>query len=264
MYFIRYLLVVAIALLPLSLNAADFLTRVYTASDGKTLPYRLLVPEHYDSHIKYPVILFFHGSGERGVDNKAELSQGVPNFTTPADCAKFPCFVIVPQCPPNDKWADIPPDDFTGVLPPQPGQPMQLALKILDSVNAEFGTDTNRIYVMGLSLGGFGTWDCVTRFPERFAGAVPVCGGGYPTAITAANARVPVWAFLSSDDPAVPPLRSIHMIEAMIKMGGHPKLYVYGGLGHGSWGKAFSEPELLPWLFAQHLSPPPPPKPATP
>jgi predicted peptidase len=260
MSFLRNLILSFLVLFPMTLNADDFVARLYTSPDGKTLPYRLLIPANYDAHTKYPVILFFHGSGERGTDNKAQLGPGIPDFTKPEDRAKYPAFIIAPQCPPNQGWVDMPWSEQTGNRPAQPSEPMQLALKILDSVNAEFSTDKNRIYAMGLSMGGYATWDCVTRFPDRFAAGVPVCGGGDENSVTATVAQVPVWAFLSSDDPAVPPIRSIHMIEAMIKMGGHPRLYVYSGLGHGSWDKAFSEPELLPWLFAQHLTPPAPPK----
>jgi predicted peptidase len=238
----------------MTLHADDFTARIYTAPDGKTLPYRLLIPANYDAHTKYPVVLFFHGAGERGVDNALQLRYGAPNFATPEARAKYPCFIVAPQCPQNQQWVDMPWGALSGVRPPQPSGAMQLALKILDSVTAEFSTDKTRIYVAGLSMGGYATWDCVTRFPDRFAAGVPVCGGGDENTVTAAVAKVPVWTFHSSDDTVVPSIRSVHMIEAMMKAGGHPKFYLYTGLGHGSWGKAFSEPELLPWLFAQHLS----------
>jgi predicted peptidase len=261
MSLIGKLLVSCLVLLPLAMKADDFAARVFTDTDGRTMPYRLLVPAGYDSKTKYPVILFFHGAGERGVDNAAQIRVGLPTFTTPDDRAKFPAIIIAPQCPQNKQWVDMPWGDPTGVRPPQPSESMALALKILDAVEAEFSTDKARVYVMGLSMGGYATWDCVTRFPDRFAAGVPICGGGDENTVTAAVAKVPVWAFTSSDDSVVPPLRSVHMVEAMMKMGGAPRFYLFSGFGHGSWDKGFGEPELLPWLFSQHFAPPAPAKP---
>jgi len=252
MSLLKKLCFLALLLIPLAADAADFTARIFTDRDGKTLPYRLLIPANYDSATKYPVILFFHGAGERGIDNNAQLKHAISAITTPEDCVKYPAFIIAPQCPVKKQWVDMPWGALAGARPDQPSESMQLALKILDSVTAEFSTDKDRVYVMGLSMGGYATWDCITRFPDRFAAAVAVCGGGDENTVTAAVAAEPVWAFGSSDDKVVPPIRTLHMVEAMMKMGGHPRYYLYTGLGHDSWDKAFSEPELLPWLFGQH------------
>ncbi len=242
----------SLILLPIAGWADDFEARVYTDSDGKTLPYRLLVPANYDKTTKYPLILFFHGAGERGADNINQLKHGVKSLTSPDAQAKYPAIVVAPQCPLGKQWVDMPWGALSGVRPDQPSESMSLALKILDAVTAEFSIDPDRIYVAGLSMGGYATWDCVTRFPDRFAAAVAVCGGGDENTVTADVAKVPVWAFGSSDDRTVPPIRSLHMVEAMMEKGGKPRYYLYTGLGHNSWDKAFSEPELLPWLFSQH------------
>ena len=241
-------------LLPISMWADDFEARVYTDSDGKSLPYRLHIPVGYDSAKTYPLVLFFHGAGERGTDNLNQLKHGVKSLTSPDAQAKYPAFVIAPQCPVGKQWVDMPWGALSGVRPDQPSESMQLALKILDAVTAEFSIDKDRIYVAGLSMGGYAAWDCVTRFPDRFAAAVAVCGGGDENTVTPDVAKVPVWAFGSSDDHTVPPIRSLHMVEAMMEKGGKPRYYLYTGLGHFSWDKAFSEPELLPWLFSQHRS----------
>jgi predicted peptidase len=239
-----------------NLWAEDFLVKTYTSPDGKTLPYRLLIPENYDAKQKYPVVLFFHGAGERGNDNVAQLKYGPPLFDTLENRSKYPCFVIAPQCPADQKWVDMDWGAPTGIRPPQPSGPMQLALKCLDEITAAYSTDPARTYVMGLSMGGYATWDCVTRFPERFAAGIPICGGGDDSTVTAAVAKVPVWAFHSSDDPTVPVVRTRHMIEAMKKAGGNPHYNEYQGLGHFCWPKAYAEPNLLPWLFARRLGVP--------
>jgi predicted peptidase len=250
------LLLVLLLTFAQNLRADDFLTKTYTGPDGRTMPYRLLVPENYDAKKKYPVVLFFHGAGERGDNNVAQLYHGVMVFDTPENRGKFPCFVIAPQCPNRAQWVDMIWGAQSGIRPALPSASMQLALKCLDQVTAEYGTDPTRIYVAGLSMGGYAVWDCITRFPERFAAGVAVCGGGDEATVTNAVAQVPVWAFHSADDPIVPVVRTRHMIDAMKKAGGHPHYTEYQGLGHGSWDKAYSEPNLLPWLFSQRLGVP--------
>jgi predicted peptidase len=105
-------------------------------------------------------------------------------------------------------------------------------------------------------MGGYAVWDCLTRFPGKFAGAVAVCGGGDPATVTPAVAATPIWAFHSEDDPTVPFVRSVQMIDAMKAAGGQPRFTPYQGLKHNSWDRAYAEPELLPWLFAQRRGAP--------
>jgi predicted peptidase len=247
------------------IDPGDFVARVYTAPDGKTLPYRLLIPADYDKDkdTKYPVVFFLHGAGDRGTDNLLQLELVVRIFDKPENRVKYPCFVIVPQCPlvPWQQWNDMIWGAPSGVRSAEPSGPMKLALKILDGVMAEFNTDPDRLYVTGMSMGGYGTWDCITRFPERFAAAVPMCGGGDEKTVTPEVAKVPVWAFHAADDSAIPVTRSRHMIQAMIQAGGHPHYTQYDAklkLGHACWDKAYSEPDLLPWLFAQRRGQPDP------
>lgn len=224
----------------------DFVPRVH----GK-LPYRLLQPQNYDTSQKYPLVIFFHGAGERGTDNKKQLVHGTSLFLKPEVREKFPCFVFAPQCPENEQWVDMPWGGDSGTQPEKASAAMTTALEALAELVSQFSIDTNRLYVTGLSMGGYGTWDCITRFPGRFAAAAPVCGGGDEKTVTAAVAKTPVWAFHSEDDSVVKVIRTRKMVEAMRQAGGSPKYYEYVGLGHFSWGKAYGEPELLPWLFAQ-------------
>lgn len=235
-------------------RAGEYETR--TMTDGtQSLPYRLLVPPEYDKAKKYPIIIFFHGAGERGTDNAAQLSYAPRDVFKTDDFQKaHPSFILVPQCPPNDKWVEMDWSLMSGVRPTEPSPPMKLVLKALDAVEAEFNVDHDRVYAAGLSMGGFATWDCITRFPARFAAGVTCCGGGDENTVTPEVAQVPVWAFHSSDDNVVHVERTRNMIAAMKKAGGSPKYTEYTGLGHGSWGKAFSEPGLYDWLFAQSLA----------
>jgi lysophospholipase L1-like esterase/poly(3-hydroxybutyrate) depolymerase len=243
----------ATAVLPVRAQTEPYEARVFTNAAGATLPYRLHKPaEAQAGGTRLPLVLFLHGAGERGNNNQAQLIHGTGTFVTPQAMEKFPCFVIAPQCPNNQQWVNISWSTESGTRP-EISAPMQLALGALDSVIKEFPVDTNRIYVTGLSMGGYGTWDCVTRFPNRFAAGVPICGGGDEKTVTPEVAKVPVWAFHSSDDGVVKVIRTRNMIAAMKDKGGHPHYFEYFGLGHGSWGQAYSEPELLPWLFSQRL-----------
>ena len=135
-------------------------------------------------------------------------------------------------------------------MPEKPSVPMGLLLELLPKFRDEFAIDTDRIYVMGLSMGGYGTWDMIQRYPEMFAAAVPICGGGDATKAERI-ARMPVWAFHGNRDTVVPTSRSRDMIEAMRKAGGSPRYTESPGVGHGVWGVAFGDPELAKWLFAQ-------------
>lgn len=220
--------------------------RIYTGAAGKKLPYRLLKPDGYDPKQKYPLVLLLHGSGERGDDNEKQLVHGVPEFVREENRKAYPCFLAVPQCPKSQKWADWVP----GPRPAQPSEPSRLALELLDSLQKEFSIDTKRIYITGISMGGFGTWDLITRHPERFAAAVPICGGGDPAQM-AKVANMPIWAFHGGKDTAVKPASSRDLIEALKKAGGSPKYTEYPDVGHASWVPAYKDPELFQWLFAQ-------------
>ena len=236
---------------PLTDPAAAFEARSYTDAKGEALPYRLLKPENYDPKQKYPLVVFFHGAGERGTDNVAQLKHCVPTFIKPEVRAKYPCFVLVPQCPQNEKWVDMDWGGEKGTMPAAPSSSMRKALELIDALQKEFSIDAKRLYVSGISMGGYATWDVLCRKPGMFAAGVPICGGGDVSKV-APMAKVPVWAFHSEDDNAVKVVRTRTMIQAMKDAGGSPKYTEYTGLGHNSWTKAYSEPELLPWLFAQH------------
>lgn len=162
-----------------ALFGQSFEARVFTNSVGGTLPYRFLEPDTASGAAAvYPLVLFLHGAGERGDDNSAQLKHGTALYLEPANRAAFPCFVVAPQCPAEAQWASMPWNTLSGEQSGHPTAPMLSVLELVDELAGQYPVDRDRLYVTGLSMGGFGTWDLITRYPERFAAAVPICGGG--------------------------------------------------------------------------------------
>src|SRR5437773_3619696 len=146
---------------------------------GDTLRYRQLYPDA-DTFRKYPLVIFLHGSGERGNDNEAQLKWGVMNFASDQAMALHPSFVVAPQCPENLQWSNLDENESSRALrlKPSPSKPMSLLIDLIHELIKKYSIDTNRIYITGLSMGGYGTYDAIERYPHLFAAAVPVCGGG--------------------------------------------------------------------------------------
>ncbi|HUS03470.1 MAG TPA: prolyl oligopeptidase family serine peptidase [Chitinophagaceae bacterium] len=219
---------------------------------GDTLNYRQLFPDS-DTLRKYPLVVFLHGSGERGNDNEAQLKWGVMNFADDQTMIMHPAFVIAPQCPAKMSWSN-----FSGNrnsmemrLAPSPSKPMELLIALIHQLIKKFRIDSTRIYITGLSMGGFGTFDAIQRYPNLFAAAVPVCGGG-DVSKAASIAHIPIWIFHGAEDPAVNPLFSIDMTAALTKAGAHPGFTQYPEVGHFSWLGAYSDKLMLDWLFRQY------------
>ncbi len=224
-----------------------------------TLNYRLLLPDGFDPSTEYPFILFLHGAGERGDDNEKQLTHGSRIFLDPVVRQAFPAIVLFPQCPRDSYWANVKIDrsgpgpislDFSGDNPPT--QPMVMVQDLVDSMVAESFTDDKRIYVMGLSMGGMGTFEIVSRNPELFAAAIPICGGGNPDFAERYATTTPMWIFHGAVDAVVSPDNSMLMALAIQRAGGAPALTIFPYVNHNSWDYAFAHPEMLPWLFAQH------------
>jgi predicted peptidase len=219
---------------------------------GDTLNYRQLYPDA-DTLRKYPLVIFLHGSGERGNDNEAQLKWGVMNFATDQNMISHPAFVIAPQCPEKMNWSNFSRDktSLEMHLQPAPAKPMELLIGLIRQLVKTLPVDTNRIYITGLSMGGFGTYDAIERYPHLFAAAVPVCGGG-DTSKAASIAHLPVWIFHGAEDPAVSPAYSLNMLQALTKAGAHPGFTQYPEVGHFSWLGAYSDAMMIEWLFRQH------------
>jgi predicted peptidase len=231
-------------LLALQDDIDGFTARIYRSAAGETMPYRLFIPPGYDTRNPYPLVLWLHGSGGAGTDNIAQISEdqipGTHIWTEPRTQAQHPAFVLVPQNPGD--WVER-----SDKLSPK----MLLVLGMLDSVKSEFNIDVTRIYVAGQSDGGFGTWNLITQRPDLFAAAIPLCGGGEPRFASRVS-KMPLWVFHGQRDDVVRVTESRNMVAALRKAGGHPRYTEYARVGHDVWKRAFTESELVPWLFAQH------------
>jgi predicted peptidase len=218
---------------------------------GDTLNYRQLYPDS-DTLRKYPLVIFLHGSGERGKDNEAQLKWGVMNFATDQNMMLHPALVIAPQCPEQVSWSNFSREKNTTEmhLQPTPTRPMELLIGLIHQLIKTMPVDSNRIYITGLSMGGYGTYDAIERYPHLFAAAVPVCGGG-DASKAASIAHIPIWIVHGAEDPAVNPLYSLDMLQALTKAGAHPGFTQYPEVGHFSWLGAYSDPMIMEWMFRQ-------------
>jgi predicted peptidase len=227
-----------------------FEARTYESPNGGQLKYRLMMPENYDSKQKYPLVLFLHGAGERGDDNTVQLVHGMKDFASDENRAKYPCFVLAPQCPNGKKWAEVDWGADTHKTPAEASDPMRLTLEVIAGLEKQFSIDPKRLYVTGLSMGGYGTWDLISRKPNMFAAAIPICGGGDETE-AAKISKIPIWVFHGDKDGAVKVERSRRMVKAIEAEGGKPKYTEYAGVGHDSWSRTYADPNVFEWLFSQ-------------
>ncbi|MBC9797014.1 alpha/beta hydrolase-fold protein [Sinomicrobium weinanense] len=228
-------------------------------SENDTLLYRVLYPEDFSPNKKYPVILFLHGAGERGNDNEAQLVHGSKMFLQDSIRENFPAIVIFPQCPKEDYWANAKvrrnktPLTIKFRYGRKPTKPLSLVIQLMDSITAEPYVKQDQVYVLGLSMGGMGTFELLYRKPEMFAAAIPICGGGKPKSVKKYASRLPLWIFHGAKDNVVNPVFSVHMVERLLQEGGNPRFTLYENANHNSWDPAFAEPDLLPWLFSKTL-----------
>ena len=229
---------------------------VFTDPDtGLALPYRLFVPKGCSAGRPCGLLLFLHGAGERGSDNQTQLKNDALAWIRPAAQEGNPTIVVYPQCPRDMQWVDVPWDKDTYDLAKTPiSQPLVAVTKLLSSLRARHSVDSKRLFVTGLSMGGFGAWDVVARTPAMFAGAVALCGGGDPSRAEALH-DVPIWAFHGDQDQAVPVRASRKMIGALRKAGGKPRYTELAGRGHDVWTVAYRDAEVLHWLLSQRRSP---------
>lgn len=233
-----------------ALHAEDYEARTYESSDGHTLKYRIHIPEDLDPEERYPLILFLHGAGERGDDNMVQLTHGAFTILSYTQETDNPAIIVAPQCPAEMRWVNTRYDARSHTMPELPTLPMRLAMELLEEIVATQPVDDDRIYVTGLSMGGFAVWDILQRQPERFAAAIPICGGGDPT--YAERIRdVPTWVFHGTLDTTIVPQRSREMVDAIRRAGGRPSYTEYGDLGHDAWTRTYDSEMVLEWLFDQ-------------
>ncbi|NNF35119.1 MAG: prolyl oligopeptidase family serine peptidase [Saprospiraceae bacterium] len=222
-------------------------------STGNVVLYNLLKPLSVDDDQLYPLVLFLHGAGERGNDNKAQLVHIAPIFKSDSIREKYPSFVVFPQCPKDEFWAAM--EEIDGEWKPVSSGPVDPSLGrvmgVVDNMIDSYPIDTNRIYISGLSMGGFGTFDYLAREPKKFAAAIPICGGG-DTAFAKNYAHVPMKIFHGADDQVVSPQLSRDVHQALLQAGAKEVEYVeFPGVGHDAWTPAYQYEGLLDWMYSQ-------------
>lgn len=251
LYLVLFLLVATVLPL-LAQSSLPYEARYFVNSAGDSLPYRILFPEGYEEgRQNYPLLLFLHGAGERGQDNKAQLTHGARTIAD--STSRYPAIVVFPQCKKEGYWAEIErtAEGFSYILREYPNPNLHLVMGLLDELTATEMIDTNRLYLGGLSMGGFGTFELLARRPQTFAAAFPICGGGLPLVAPLYAPHVAMWIFHGAQDQVVPVAESRAVYEALKQAGATVKYTEYPEARHNSWDNAFAEPGLFNWLFSQ-------------
>lgn len=216
---------------------------------GERLPYRLHVPANLRPGASAPLVLLLHGAGERDGDNLIQLLHGAREIAAHAEERGEPVFILAPQAPRTASWGGFQPRFADAAVPHG-----RLALAAVDRVMRDYPIDATRVYITGLSMGGFGTFELVARRPDFFAAALPICGGGHPST-AAALARTPFWVFHGAQDEVIPVQRSRDMVAAIEAAGGSARYTEYPDLTHNSWDATYGNPEALDWMLAQRRAP---------
>lgn len=221
-----------------------------------TLRYRILYPENYKP-TPYPLVVFLHGAGERGNDNEHQLDLGASLFLKDSLRKQFPAIVIFPQCPFDSTWnrfttGQDTTDTYNRSLDTSAlTTPERLVKLLMDSLATNNIADKKRIYIGGLSLGGFGTYDLVIHYPGYFAAAFSICGQANLRLFTEKARNVPLWIFHGEVDNVIPVTPNRELYKSLKHHGAKNVKYTeYPGVYHNSWVNAFAEPNLLPWLFS--------------
>jgi predicted peptidase len=257
---------------PANYPKGGYTQHTFTGAQG-TLPYYLYVPQHYNPQQKYPMILILSGGSERSKpgnsaaqnewailrNNYVQVWSGDYNGAgNPEVQQHWPSIIVVPQISISQQWVNAPVHKGSYTQQAQPTTVLLLAKELLDALQHKYSIDANRIYITGISLGGYGTWDAIERWPAYFAAAVPVSGAGDP-AKAAELVNMPIWAFHGSKDNVVPVSGSRDMIAAIRAAGGSPRYTEIAGKSHEIWNEVYSLPGstippvgLYSWLFSQH------------
>ncbi|GIW34225.1 alpha/beta fold hydrolase [Meiothermus sp.] len=200
------------------------------------LPYALYVPPGKPPRGGWPLILFLHGSGERGQDGQKQVTAGLGPAIEENPKA-WPAVVLMPQCPKDEQWR---------------GEPLNRAYKLLGQVEAQHQTNPRRVYLTGLSMGGYGSWNLACEHPKRFAAVAPICGAADPFWVWQRLSKVPVWNFHGAADEVVPVSFSRALADALAKAGNtQARFSEYPTEKHHVWNRVYREPDFIHWLFAQ-------------
>lgn len=249
-----------IAAMPSPCAPGNFATQSYRDMQGGSMNYYLYVPCNYDPTRSYPLVLLLHGGGEIGssasspAQNRALLlSQPyVQVWRSRAVQDRWPGFIVVPQLVDGNRWVEVPASHGNYQLASQPTGALLLATEIVESLQGEYRSiDPLRLYITGISSGGYGVWEAIERWPHMFAAALPLSGTGDPSK-AAALANLPIWALRGAGDAYVSSTDARAMIRAIRQAGGHPRYTEFPNAGHDIWLQAYTSPDVLSWLFSQH------------
>lgn len=194
------------------------------------LNYLEYIPKVKTNSEKLPLLIFLHGMGERGSDLSKVKFHGPPSFLDEKD--DFPFICISPQCPDTLYWNE------------------DLLLPFYDEIINTYPVDKNRIYLTGLSMGGFGTWASIVAKPDLFAAAVPICGGGDPSKLESIKS-LPIWVFHGAKDNVISITRSEEMVNGLKALGSNVKFTIYPEATHNSWTETYNNPKVYEWLLSQ-------------
>lgn len=221
---------------------------IFVSKNSDSLPYQLLIPYIIDTTKSYPLILWLHGKGERGIDNEKQMTLIKKWLPDSLSKEKYQSFLLAPQCSEDRMWSNY--DKLAHAITFDTITPeIQISImELIEEVKSEYKIDNNRIYIMGISMGGFGVFDMITRYSNYFAAAIPICGGADPSKskeLTETN----IWAFHGEKDNIVS-IRHTKTLMEIIENEDH-KFTSYPSKGHDAWNLAFKEAHLLKWLFHQ-------------
>ena len=235
--------------IPLDQNSF-FERAVFSNANGETLNYQWMTPWKAQAGTKYPLVIFLHGSGERGMHNHEQMRNGVHAFCEKGVREQHPCYLLAPQCPPDERWGASS-KDWPNLWREEPTRAGRLVLELIDQMLEKHpDIDRSRIYITGLSMGGFGTFDLMMRRPELFAAGMPVCGGGDPAQAERIK-DIPIWAFHGALDDVVLPRNSRDMVAALKKQKASVRYTEYSTLYHDIWYQTYYNPVVTEWLFIQ-------------
>lgn len=251
------LFLIATAFLPINVMAVrppvneEYAREEFVSSENVKLPYRIMAPEDIKENTKYPLVVFLHGAGERGDDNEKQLLHGGSVFSNPVNAEKYPAFVVFPQCKEKFWTENINERMFMpGAPTPNLSKTEASVMELVNNIIANNPIDTQRIYIVGISMGGVAAYDLACRYPQKFAAAVPICGAVNPERLPEAT-EVSFMIFQGEDDEQVPSICGRQAYKALNSAGANVEYVEFSGIGHDCWDSAFNYYNFLPWLFSQ-------------